>query len=93
MRREKRNLAITEILMIIGAAIWFIPIYYLIVTTLKTPQEATYSPLALPKDFQFGNYIDAWVKWSSRELSEIHFLLRFVPYFSSLFSVPWQAMR
>lgn len=62
MRREKRNLAITEILMIIGAAIWFIPIYYLIVTTLKTPQEATYSPLALPKDFQFGNYIDAWVK-------------------------------
>lgn len=62
MRREKRNLAVTEVIMIICGAIWFIPIYYLIVTTLKTPQEATYSPLALPKKFQFGNYIDAWVK-------------------------------
>lgn len=61
MRREKRNLAITEILMIALALIWFIPIYYLIVTTLKSPQEATMSPLAIPKVFQFQNYVDAWI--------------------------------
>ena len=45
MRKEKRNLAITEIFMILIAVIWFIPIYYLIVTTLKSSQEATANPL------------------------------------------------
>lgn len=48
MRKEKRNLAITEIFMILIAVIWFIPIYYLIVTTLKSSQEATANPLGLP---------------------------------------------
>ncbi len=62
MKRAKRRLIVTEILMIVLAAIWFIPIYYLIVTTLKTPQEATASPLALPSHLQIQNYIDAWVK-------------------------------
>lgn len=61
MRKAKRRLAVTEIVMIILAVIWFIPIYYLIVTTLKTPQEATLSPLAIPKSFQFGNYVEAWI--------------------------------
>lgn len=61
MRKAKRNLAITEIVMILLAVIWFIPIYYLIVTTLKTPQEATLSPLALPRTFQFQNYVEAWI--------------------------------
>ena len=61
MRKEKRRLAVTEIIMIILAVIWFIPIYYLIVTTLKSPQEATASPLGIPKVFQFKNYVEAWV--------------------------------
>lgn len=61
MRREKRNLAITEIVMIILGVIWFIPIYYLIVTTLKTPQAATLNPLSMPDKFQFGNYVNAWI--------------------------------
>lgn len=60
MKKEKRNLAITEIFMIALAVIWFVPIYYLIVTTLKTPQEATLSPLGLPKVFHFENYVNAW---------------------------------
>lgn len=60
MKREKRNLVITEIIMIVLAVIWFIPIYYLIVTTLKTPQEATLNPLGLPKSLQIQNYVDAW---------------------------------
>lgn len=62
MRKEKRNLAITEICMIALAVIWFVPIYYLIVTTLKTPQEATLSPLGLPSVFHFENYVNAWNK-------------------------------
>ena len=62
MRKEKRNLAIIEIFMIALAVIWFVPIYYLIVTTLKTPQEATLSPLGLPKVFHFENYVNAWSK-------------------------------
>lgn len=62
MKKEKRNLAITEIFMIALAVIWFVPIYYLIVTTLKTPQEATLSPLGLPKVFHFENYVNAWSK-------------------------------
>lgn len=61
MKKAKRNLAVTEIVMILLAVVWFIPIYYLIVTTLKTPQEATLSPLAIPKKLQFQNYVDAWV--------------------------------
>ena len=48
-KKEKRGLVITEIFMILLAAVWFIPIYYLIVTTFKNPQEATQSPLGLPK--------------------------------------------
>lgn len=61
MRKAKRRLIGTEIVMILLAVIWFIPIYYLIVTTLKSPQEATLSPLSLPKVFQFSNYVDAWI--------------------------------
>lgn len=60
MKREKRRLVLTEIIMIMLAVIWFIPIYYLIVTTLKSPQEATLNPLGLPKALQFQNYIEAW---------------------------------
>lgn len=61
MKKVKRKLAVTEIVMIILSIIWFIPIYYLIVTTLKTPQEATLSPLALPKKLQIENYVNAWI--------------------------------
>lgn len=61
MKKAKRRLIGTEIVMILLAVIWFIPIYYLIVTTLKSPQEATLNPLSLPKVFQFSNYVDAWI--------------------------------
>jgi raffinose/stachyose/melibiose transport system permease protein len=56
----KRSLLITETLMILLSAIWFIPVYYLIVTTLKTPQEASQSPLGLPSKWLFSNYVTAW---------------------------------
>lgn len=62
MRKTKQKLIATEIGMILLALIWFIPIYYLIVTTLKTQQDATLNPLGLPGTWEFGNYINAWVK-------------------------------
>lgn len=62
MRRKKRNLVIIEIIMIILAVIWFLPIYYLLVTTFKSPQEAVANPLALPKEWHFENYVNAWQK-------------------------------
>lgn len=39
--------------------IMFIPIYYLLVTTFKTPAEAVARPLGIPRDFTFNNYIKA----------------------------------
>lgn len=42
-KKEKRGLVITEIFMILLAAVWFIPIYYLIVTTFKTAGGNTVS--------------------------------------------------
>lgn len=60
MHKEKKKLIFTEIIMILVGILWFLPIYYLIVTTLKTPQEATASPLGLPMSLQFGNYVTAW---------------------------------
>lgn len=59
-KQESRRLLITEIIMVILAVIWFIPIYYLIVTTFKSPQEATNHPLALPKVWMVENYVEAW---------------------------------
>lgn len=38
------------------SVIVLIPIYYLLVTTFKTPAEAAASPLGLPKQFTFENY-------------------------------------
>lgn len=61
-KRELRRLWITEIVMVALAVIWFIPVYYLIVTTLKSPQEATQSPLGLPRVWMLENYVQAWNK-------------------------------
>lgn len=36
-----------------------LPIYYLVVTTFKTPEEAALSPLGLPKTLSFENYANA----------------------------------
>ncbi|MBR4983302.1 MAG: carbohydrate ABC transporter permease [Lachnospiraceae bacterium] len=59
-KKEQRKLYITEFFMVALAIIWFIPIYYLIVTTFKSPREATEGPLKLPEVWMIENYIDAW---------------------------------
>lgn len=62
MRKTKKKLIFMEIFIILLAILWFIPIYYLIVTTFKTQQDAMLHPLALPESWQFSNYANAWTK-------------------------------
>lgn len=45
--------------LIIVTVVMLMPIYYLLVTTFKTPAEAAASPLGLPKNFTFDNYVEA----------------------------------
>jgi raffinose/stachyose/melibiose transport system permease protein len=51
---------VTEILLIVIAAIFLIPIYYLIITTFKTPADAVSSPMGLPINITFDNYVRAF---------------------------------
>lgn len=39
--------------------VMMLPIYYMVVTTFKTPAEATLSPLGLPTNITFANYAKA----------------------------------
>lgn len=57
-----RKLIPTEIAMIMLAMLWFLPIWYLLVTTVKTPAEASANPLGLPQTWVFQNYVEAWNK-------------------------------
>lgn len=58
-KRQFANVTINLLYAIIGA-IMLLPIYYLVVTTFKTPNEAAASPLGLPKQLMFDNYITAF---------------------------------
>lgn len=49
-----------EILMILVTAIMSVPIYYLLVTTFKTPAEAVANPMGFPLGFNLDIYIRAW---------------------------------
>lgn len=62
MKNTKRKLSsyICELIMLGVAAIFFIPFYYLLVNTLKSPQDATLSPMSLPvKNFTLDLYKQA----------------------------------
>ncbi len=61
LRKPKNlRLLIAELLFIALTIVVMIPIYYLVVTTFKTAQEATLHPLALPSFFKIDGYINAW---------------------------------
>lgn len=42
--------------MLLICVLFFIPIYYLIISTFKTQNEIVKSPLAFPAHFTFQNY-------------------------------------
>lgn len=48
--------------LVIIAIVSALPLYYLVITTFKTPEEAAISPLGLPKSWSFVNYSNALEK-------------------------------
>jgi raffinose/stachyose/melibiose transport system permease protein len=54
---KPRRYILTTVVMIPLAAIMAIPFYYIVVNTLKTRQQASASPLGLPFEPYFGNYV------------------------------------
>lgn len=63
VRRTRR---VTSTLSFIGltvlAVVVLVPIYYLIVTTFKTPDEAAAAPMALPSSWDLSVYANAFTK-------------------------------
>ncbi|CAH0120143.1 Melibiose/raffinose/stachyose import permease protein MelC [Paenibacillus sp. CECT 9249] len=57
-KRQIGNVSVNLLFALIGA-VMLVPIYYLIVTTFKTPDEAAASPLGLPRSLTFDNYSNA----------------------------------
>ena len=56
MQRKKLGNLIYNLIFLVLSGIMILPIYYLVVTTFKTPSEAAASPLGLPLNFTFENY-------------------------------------
>lgn len=59
---DKILLRIKELIFIVITAIVMLPIYYLIVTTFKTAEQATNHPLGLPTKLFLEGYFNAWVQ-------------------------------
>jgi len=54
----------------VAAAIFIIPVYYLVVTTFKSPAEALIHPLGLPQSWSLDNYATALnTMWFGKALS------------------------
>ncbi|GKI16632.1 carbohydrate ABC transporter permease [Allofournierella sp.] len=53
-------LGVREVLFIALTFVMMLPIYYLVITTFKTPYDATNHPLALPAEWHFEGYLKAW---------------------------------
>lgn len=58
--RRKTLLTLWEGLFILITAVAMLPIYYLVITTFKTPADATNNPLGLPAEWHFEGYAKAW---------------------------------
>ena len=56
MQRKKLSNLIYNLIFLVLSGIMILPIYYLVITTFKTPSEAAASPLGLPLHFTFENY-------------------------------------
>lgn len=59
-KSNKKNYWLLTIIMLPLTLIMLVPFYYIIVNTLKTPQEAAQSPLGLPKSLYFDNYVEVF---------------------------------
>ncbi|MEU9652094.1 carbohydrate ABC transporter permease [Streptomyces sp. NPDC048110] len=55
-RRERGRFATRSVVMIVLTVFMAIPLYYVVVSTFKTPAEMAHSPLGLPSSWTFDNY-------------------------------------
>lgn len=69
-----------------------LPIYYLVITTFKTPAEAAASPLGLPEHFTLENYIKALDAMPTAVRFAIIWSLPAVPWGCCLFFRRWPPM-
>lgn len=57
---KEKNLHKSDLLLLPICFIFLFPFYYLVVNTFKSMREMSYSPVALPKEIIFTNYIDVF---------------------------------
>jgi raffinose/stachyose/melibiose transport system permease protein len=57
--KQSRHIA-TSLVMLPLAALVAVPFYYIVVNTMKTQQETSASPLALPTTWNFDNYVEVF---------------------------------
>lgn len=60
LNKKKVKLVILEVILFVLAILMLIPIYYLVVTTFKTPEQATAYPMSLPASINIDSYVKAW---------------------------------
>lgn len=60
MRAKNGRLILLEAGMIVTALLFFIPLYFIISMTFKTPEEMAGFPLSWPGSLRFGNYAETW---------------------------------
>jgi raffinose/stachyose/melibiose transport system permease protein len=49
-----------ELTLLVIAAIWWVPFYFLVIVSLKPDLEALQSPLSFPNEVNLGNFSTAW---------------------------------
>ena len=64
LNRYTRWTFVRELALVLLAALWMVPFYFLIVVSLKPTAEIFRSPIAPPSHLAFSNYLQAWVAGS-----------------------------
>src|SRR5262245_60763193 len=60
LRRFLTGSLVPRVVLIVGAVLFMAPIYWMVVSALKTPVELTKSPpTLLPEQFLWQNFVDA----------------------------------
>jgi raffinose/stachyose/melibiose transport system permease protein len=59
-RNYSRRAFVRELTLLVIAAIWWVPFYFLVIVAVKPDLEALESPLRFPKQVELGNFSTAW---------------------------------
>jgi raffinose/stachyose/melibiose transport system permease protein len=59
-RTYNRRALVRELVVLLVAAVWWVPFYFLVIVALKPDVEALQSPLSFPKAVHLANFSTAW---------------------------------